>query len=137
MDDHKTKTREAQDPEVSKLCFEYFKHFTTVTTAAALVEIALYEQLGFTRASAVLGVSISGLSLLLCIVGLVVLSVGTAAKGEILPIGLFVRSLMVGTACFFLLGVTIFAVASVNMIVINNVSHMLYEVFRGIAENIR
>lgn len=35
--------------EVSKLCFEYFKHFTTITTAAALLELTLYQYFQLSR----------------------------------------------------------------------------------------
>jgi len=126
-----------QDAEISKLCFEYFKHFTTITTAAALVELALYQQLGLSRASAILGVSTLSVTLWLCIRGLVRLSVGTATSGDFLPIDQRMKRRMASTAWFFLLGVVTFALAAVNSTVANNISHAMYVVAKALAQNIR
>jgi len=125
--------------EVSKQCFEYFKHFTTITTAAALVELALYNQLAVNTASArigvVLGVGALAITLLLCVAGLGLLSVGTALTGEFLEIGRFFRGLMVSTASFFLFGVVIFALTAVGPVIIN-LNHMVIETLRAMAQNL-
>ena len=125
--------------EASKQCFEYFKHFTTITTAAALVELALYNQLAFNTVSArlgvVLGVGALAMTLLLCVAGLGLLSVGTALRGEFLEIGRFFRGLMASTASFFLFGVVIFAFAAVSPAIIN-LNHMVIEMLKAIAQNI-
>jgi hypothetical protein len=130
-------TSSEQATEISKLCFEYFKHFTTITTAAVLVELALYQQLGLSRASAILGVGTLGVTLWLCIRGLVRLSVGTATSGNFLPIDRWMKRRMVSTAWFFLLGVVTFALAAVNATAANNTSHFLYELARAMAQSIR
>lgn len=126
-----------QSTEISKLSFDYFKHFTTITTAAALVELALYQQLGLNKRSALLGVSMLGLTLVLCIIGLVRLSVGAAAKGTFSPIGRRLRGLMVSTAWFFLSGVGIFALAAVSPRVNTIISRILFEMASALAQNIR
>jgi len=126
--------------EISKLVFEFFKHFTTLTTAAALVELALYQQLALTKASALLGIGALGLTLLLCIVGLVLLSIGTAIKGAFLRIGRLFRGLMVSTASLFLFGVVIFALAALSPTINSSIlefSHRLYELAKGMAQSIR
>ena len=41
--------------EVSKLCFEYCKHLTTLASEAALVEIGLYQQFHFSAGATVFG----------------------------------------------------------------------------------
>ena len=132
MDD-KSQPQNVADPEISKLCFEYFKHFTTITTAAALVELGLYEHLALYTESAIWGVSTLGLTLCLCVIGLVRLSIGTAIKGKFLPIGWLLKSLMVSTASLFLLGVMVFVLAALNP----GLNHVLYETSKSIAQNIR
>jgi excisionase family DNA binding protein len=127
-----TRTQKAPDPEISKLCFEYFKHFTTIATAAALLELALYQQLALNRVSAVLGVGMLGLTLLLCIIGLVPLTVGSAMNGQFLQIGLRLRIGMISTAFSFLLGVMIFGLAALSP----TINHFLYVVTHSIAQNI-
>jgi len=102
------------DPEISKLCFEYFKHFTTIATAAALLELVLYRQLDLNTASAVLGVGLLGLTLLLCLLSLVPLSIGTARNGELLRIGRLFRFGMMSTAGTYFLGLVIFALAALS-----------------------
>jgi hypothetical protein len=119
--------------EISKQCFDYFKHFTTITTAAALVELALYNQFAINTQSArigvIFGVAALAMTLLLCVTGLGLLSVGTALKGEFLEIGRFFRILMASTATFFLFGVVSFALTAVGPIFI--------ETLKSIAQNIR
>jgi hypothetical protein len=129
-----------QATEISKLGFEYFKHFTTITTAAALVELALYRQLGLNSSSALLGVGMLGLTLVLCIIGLVHLSVSAAKEGEFLPIGRQLGRLMISAAWFFLFGIVIFALAVLSPRInatITTVSHLLYEAPKAMAQNIR
>jgi hypothetical protein len=119
--------------EISKQCFEYFKHFTTITTAAALVELALYNQFAINTQAArfgvIFGVAALATTLLLCVTGLGLLSVGTALKGEFLKIGRFFRVLMASTATFFLFGVVLFALTTVSPIII--------ETLKSVAQNIR
>jgi len=129
-----------QVTEISKLSFEYFKHFMTIATAAALVELALYQQLGLNESAALLGVSLLGLTLVLCIIGLVRLSVGAATKGEFSPVGRQLKRLMVSTALFFLSGIVIFALAALSPTInatINAISHFLYELAQAMAQSIR
>lgn len=119
MVDDEPKRQEAHNLEILKLCFDYFKHLTTLTTAAALVELALYEQLTLSMQSAILGVGTLGLTLLLCIIGMARVSVGPTSTGEFLRSGrgfrgLMVRALMVSTALFFVFGVMAFALAALN-----------------------
>jgi hypothetical protein len=126
--------------EISKQCFEYFKHFTTITTAAALVELALYNQLAlntaYARFGVVFGVAALAVTLLLCVSGLGLLSVGSALKGEFLEIGRFFRILMAGTASFFVFGVVLFALTAVGPIIIN-VTNLIAETMKAMLENIK
>lgn len=128
------------DPEISKLCFEYFKHFTTIATAAALLELVLYRQLDLNTASAVLGVGLLGLTLLLCLLSLVPLSIGTARNGELLRIGRLFRFGMMSTAGTYFLGLVIFALAALSPTLnkfLTQLSDILYEGARPIAQYLR
>jgi len=107
-------SKEEHNREVSKLCLEYFKHLTTIATAAALVELGLYQQLGLTTVSALVGVGTLGLTLSLCILGMVLVPTRAAAQGDFSESGRSYLRLLAGTAVLFLFGVVTFAVAAIN-----------------------
>jgi hypothetical protein len=63
-------TAEAEhNREVSKMCFEYFKHFTTVSTAAALVELALCQHFDLDLETILLALFLLGAALVISVSG--------------------------------------------------------------------
>ncbi len=75
-----------RDWESLKLCFEFFKHFTTLATAAGLVFIALFREFDLHPWSVVFGLSMMAVALLLSLVGLLSsLSRATGGPFEIRP----------------------------------------------------
>jgi hypothetical protein len=54
---------------MSKMCFEYFKHLTTLSTAAALVEITRYQQVGIDLVTLISSLITQGLVLLVSLGG--------------------------------------------------------------------
>ncbi len=82
---------------MSKLCFECFKHFTTVSTAAALIVLALYQQFGISEAGIVISFGNLGASLLLPLIGMVYVPVRAGGDTQ------FLRSRSLFWVCFLLL----------------------------------
>ncbi len=72
MDDEKDK-RPDSDWEALKLYFEFFKHFTTLTTAVGLILIALFRGLDLSTNTVVFGVGCLGVTLLLSLVGMLLM----------------------------------------------------------------
>ncbi len=103
---------EEHDREVARLCFEYFKHFTTISTAAALVELALYQQFEVTSRVAVAGVVMLALTLLLSVVGMLVVPLRADQEGSFSVAGTGIFALMIFTAIFFVSGAVAFGVAA-------------------------
>ena len=66
------------DLEATKLFFEFYKHFTTLSTAVALIVLALFRELNLATGSAIVGISTLGISLLLSSIGMFI----TIAKTE-------------------------------------------------------
>ena len=96
--------------EVLKLCFEYFKHFTTISTAAALIELTLYQLFELTSRVAVGGLIVSGITVILSIAGMSSLSVGAALEEDEFPeVGGRIIALMFFTALSFVAGLLVFA----------------------------
>jgi hypothetical protein len=62
-------TLEEHYREVSKMCFEYFKHLATLSIAAALVEITLYQQVGIDLVTLISSLITQGLVLLVSLGG--------------------------------------------------------------------
>ena len=56
--------------EATKLFFESYKHFTTLSTAVALIALALFRELDLTTGSAIVCVSTLGITLLLSLIGM-------------------------------------------------------------------
>jgi hypothetical protein len=64
-------TAEAEhNREVSNMCFEYFKHFTTVSTAAALVELALCQHFDLDLETILLALFLLGAALVISVSGM-------------------------------------------------------------------
>jgi hypothetical protein len=109
--------------EVAKLCFEFFKHFTTIATAAALVELAVYERLSLASTlPAIIGVFASGLTLVLSIIGMLLLPIQAGTRGEFPPFSGVVENLLLGTGLIFFGGIGLFAYAAIT----NNSSTLVW-----------
>jgi predicted membrane channel-forming protein YqfA (hemolysin III family) len=105
MANHQT---EKHNLEVSKLCFEFFKHLTTVATVASLIEVALYQHLGLTM---------MGVSLLLSLVGMFLIPARAGEEKEFLQdstLG-WVRVLMFFTVFLFAIGLSVFITSAVGL----------------------
>jgi hypothetical protein len=94
--------------EVAKLYFEYFKHFTTVSTAVALVELVLYQAFALTLKTLIAGVDTLTLTLLLSIAGMI--GVLLNAENGFQRIGGILTGLMGGIALSFFSGLLMFGV---------------------------
>ena len=97
------------DREAAKLCFEFFKHFTTVSTTVALVELALVQFFELDSFIAGIGLVTSGITLLLSIFGMLSVAMPTALTDEIPKTGFGTYILMLITALMFLAGILTFA----------------------------
>ena len=65
--------KEERGWEALKLYFEFFKHFTTLTTAVGIIFLALFREFDFHTGSAVFGLSSLAGALFLSLIGLVAL----------------------------------------------------------------
>ena len=108
MADDRTNQHE-HSREAAKLCFEFFKHFTTITTAVALVELTLVQLFELSSNLVSFGLVASGITLFLSIWGMVSLALTAAVDNELPETG-FGTSLLIGFSAFtFLIGVVMFA----------------------------
>ncbi len=103
----------ADDREATKLCFDFFKHFTTISTTVALVELALVQFFELDSDIAGFGLVASRLTLLLSILGMLVVAIPAAATDEIPETGPGTYILMFFTALLFFTGFLTFALAAV------------------------
>ena len=62
--------QEHRKEELVKLSFELFKHLTTLSTAASLVVLAVYQEITFERALLGATLSLFGLTVLVCVVSM-------------------------------------------------------------------
>lgn len=58
------------DWEALKLYFEFFKHFTTLATAVALIVLAMFRGFDLSTKAAVFGLSMMGATLFLSLIGM-------------------------------------------------------------------
>lgn len=110
--DERAEARQLEDEnfrEVSKMSFEFFKHFTTIATAAALIELAVYQQFQLDGKRVIVGVVMLGLTLLLSIMGMLYIPLRANEKGELPKGGVYQALLMLATADLFVLGIAHFA----------------------------
>ncbi len=59
------------DWEALKLYFEFFKHFTTLSTAIGLIELTLFQALDLSTDAAIFGLASMGATLLLSLSGMI------------------------------------------------------------------
>lgn len=64
--------RERRAEEFVKLCFESFKHLTTLSTAGALVVLAVYREVSVETWITVLALAVFGLTILICLASMLV-----------------------------------------------------------------
>jgi len=104
---------DGKDPEhsreVAKLCFDFFKHFTTIATAATLVELALFEQLQFDTVVAIIIVICSALTVVVSIAGMLFVSIRAGVEGVFLREKDKVFTHMILPSVMFLIGINRFA----------------------------
>jgi hypothetical protein len=104
------KSNEEHNRELSKLYFDYFKHLTTINTAAAAAELALSEYLQLSGIAVIAGLGVLVLNLLLSIWGMLLVPTYADTWGRKVPEGNgLLKGLRVGTAVLFFDGVAIFA----------------------------
>jgi hypothetical protein len=109
----KNRKKDEHSREAAKLCFEFFKHFTTIATAVALVELALVQwQFELRSGQVVVGVVLSGITLLLSIVGMASLALRAAVINEVPETGVGTYLLILFTAAVFFTGIFMFVVAA-------------------------
>jgi hypothetical protein len=104
--------RNEHNREAAKLCFEFFKHFTTITTAVALVELTLVQQFELTSDVVGWGLVLSGITLLLSIGGMFSVALPAAVNDELPETGFGTFLLMLVTALLFFFGLLVFAFAA-------------------------
>ena len=100
------------DREAAKLCFEFFKHFTTLTTAVALVGLALVQRFELRLDTAGVGIVVLGITLLLSIWGMLSVAIPAVINDELPKMGVTTYIIMAFTAALFLFGVVMFAVST-------------------------
>jgi hypothetical protein len=104
--------REQHNWEVLKLYFEFFKHFTTLTSAIALLVIALQRALGLGAGAAIAVLVLLGINLLLCLSGMYVVMFRANDWGYSPSPGSVPFWLMVGTILAFVFGLIVILAAS-------------------------
>jgi hypothetical protein len=67
--------RRESDWETLKLYFEFFKHFTTLSTAIGLIELALFRELDLSVKAAIFGIGSMGATVLLSLIGMLLMVV--------------------------------------------------------------
>jgi hypothetical protein len=95
-------SRDEHNWEVMKLYFEFFKHFTTISTATAVVELVLYQQFSPSLKTLLAGVSTLAVTLLLSVIGMSVIL--TNSENVFPAIGTTLSILMILVGMFFFTG---------------------------------
>jgi hypothetical protein len=98
--------------EVAKLCFEYFKHFTSISTAAALIELTLFQYFQLSLTLTVVGLVFLATTLVMSVLGMFVLPSRAGRRGAFPELRGYVRVLMVLIAFLFILGIFLFDVVA-------------------------
>ncbi len=109
--------QEEHNRDVSKLCFEYFKHFTTLTTASALVEVALYQHLGVDPIVLIVGLLMLGVTLGFSLAGMYFVPARMSVQRTVLQEDSlsFTRVLMSVTGFFFAVALWAFIAGAVGI----------------------
>lgn len=105
---------EEHNRELWKLSFEYHKHFTTIATASAVVDLVLYRELGLSSDAALIGIYTLGFTLALAIVGMWVVPTRASAAGRFPSFGHRQAWVMALTAVSYFGGILMFAFAAVG-----------------------
>ncbi len=97
--------------------FEYCKHFTTLTTAAALVEIAIYQHFDIYSVVAILGIGVLGVALMLSVAGMLFLPIRAAERNRFAQKDTLspMAALMILIGTLFVLGIVAFAMAAAEL----------------------
>jgi len=109
--------QEEHNRDVSKLCFEYFKHFTTLTTATAVVEVTLYEYLGVDTIVLIVGLLMLGVTLGFSLAGMYFVPARMSVQRTVLQEDSlsFTRVLMSVTGFFFAVALWAFIAGAVGI----------------------
>ena len=114
MDDYE---KEEHYREVSKMYFEYCKHFSTLITAAALIEITIYQQFDISPVVAVSSIVVLSIALVFSVSGIFLLPLRASINGKfshkdtVTTVG----ALMAVIAFLFVIGIFAFAIAAVGI----------------------
>lgn len=103
--------KDEHNREATKLCFEFFKHFSTLSITVALVEIALVQFFELDSKTAVVSSIASGVTLLSSIVGMLIVAIPASLDDEVPKTGSYTYILMFITAFAFFFGLLGFATA--------------------------
>jgi hypothetical protein len=109
--------QEEHNRDVSKLFFEYFKHFTTLTTATAVVEVALYEHLGVDTIVLIVGLLMLGMTLGFSLAGMYFVPTRMSVQRTVLQEDSlsFTQVLMFVTGFFFVVALWAFIAGAVGI----------------------
>ncbi len=122
--------RERRTEEFVKLSFEFFKHLTTLSTAGALVVLAVYREVSVDTWIMVLALAVFGLTILICLVSMLV-TVGSFNPLISLPSERILTSLLVVASATFMMAVVGFILLPIQ--IPERTAVILYLVFMAVS----
>jgi hypothetical protein len=107
-------SQEEHKREVSKLCFEFFKHFTTISATAAAIELTLYQLFQLDSKVAIAGIVMLAVTLGLSVWGMLAVVFNAGTDEEFPGLSEKPFALMGITALLFGSGVLLFALVAIS-----------------------
>jgi hypothetical protein len=112
-------TRDDERQRFLDRCFEYLKHVTTLSTAAALLILAIYREAPFKERLLALTLILLGLGVVVSVFGMLVISLGSLTPPNQTAISDKTQDTTIGSITLAAAGIFIGSVSSLALVILD------------------